>query len=71
MRKYNLGFLDYTKSDGIAVARPVTSGKTIIYSGQKDLDHDNTQGVSLLMSKEATKALMARDARCRMTRNAS
>ncbi|CAJ1081041.1 craniofacial development protein 2-like%2C partial [Xyrichtys novacula] len=34
-------------------------GETIIYSGHKDLGHDHTQGVALMMTPEATKALMA------------
>ncbi|XP_025096314.1 craniofacial development protein 2-like [Pomacea canaliculata] len=52
------GLSAYAKPYGKWLARQ-TSGETIIYSGHKDLDHDHTQGVALLMSTEATRALIA------------
>jgi len=60
MRRYNIKVLGLceTRWNGSGQTR-LTSGETIIYSGHEDLDHDHTQGVALLMTPEATKALMA------------
>ncbi|PVD26787.1 hypothetical protein C0Q70_14465 [Pomacea canaliculata] len=60
MRRYNITVLGLceTRWNGSGQTR-LTSGETIIYSGHKDRDHDHTQGVALLMSTEATKALRA------------
>ncbi|XP_059161684.1 uncharacterized protein LOC131944848 [Physella acuta] len=37
----------------------LVSGETVIYSGHEDEDHEHTQGVAIMMSPEATNALIA------------
>ncbi|XP_013780381.1 craniofacial development protein 2-like [Limulus polyphemus] len=60
MRRYNIKVLGLceTRWNGSGQTR-LSSGETIIYSGHEDADHDHTQGVTLLLASEATRALMA------------
>ena len=59
MRRYQIKVmgLSETRWNGSGLNK-LASGETIIYSGHKDQDHDNTQGVALLLSPEATKAML-------------
>ena len=60
MGRYNITVLGLceTRWNGSGQTR-LTSGETIIYSGHEDLGHDHTQGVALMMTPEAAKAMMA------------
>ncbi|CAJ1055441.1 hypothetical protein C0Q70_14465 [Xyrichtys novacula] len=60
MKRYNIALLGLSESrwNGSGQTR-LTSGETIICPGHEDLGHDHTQGVALMMTPEATKALMA------------
>ncbi|XP_059158094.1 craniofacial development protein 2-like [Physella acuta] len=60
MRRYKLKVLGLseTRWNGSGQTRLV-SGETVIYSGHEDEDHEHTQGVAIMMSREATDALIA------------
>uniref|UniRef100_A0A2C9L604 Endonuclease/exonuclease/phosphatase domain-containing protein n=1 Tax=Biomphalaria glabrata TaxID=6526 RepID=A0A2C9L604_BIOGL len=59
MRKYKIKVLGLseTRWNGSGLSN-LTTGESIIYSGHEDLDHDLTQGVALLLSRETFKALL-------------
>ena len=61
MRTYNIKVLGLceTRRNGAGQTR-LSSGDTIVYSGHEDLDHihSHSQGAVLLMTTEATRALM-------------
>ncbi|XP_013775841.1 craniofacial development protein 2-like [Limulus polyphemus] len=60
MRRYNIKVLGLyeTRWNGSGQTR-LSSGETIVYSGHEDVDHDHTQGVTLILASEATRAMMA------------
>ncbi|XP_059147249.1 craniofacial development protein 2-like [Physella acuta] len=60
MRRYKLKVLGLseTRWNGSGQTRLV-SGETVVYSGHEDEDHKHTQGVAIMMSPEATNALIA------------
>ncbi|KAK7010836.1 craniofacial development protein 2 [Biomphalaria glabrata] len=59
MRKYKIKVLGLseTRWNGSGLSN-LTTGESIIYSGHEDLDHNHTQGVALLLSREAFKAFL-------------
>lgn len=60
MKRYNIMVLGLceTRWNGSGQTR-LTSGETIIHSGHEDQDHNHTQGVAIIMTPKATKALMS------------
>ena len=60
MRRYSIKVLGLceTRWNGSGQTR-LDTGETIIFSGHEDLNHDHSQGVALMLSPEAAKALIA------------
>ena len=60
MRRYDIKVLGLceTRWNGSGQTR-LDTGETIIFSGHEDPNHDHSQGVALMLSPEATKALIS------------
>ncbi len=60
MRRYKLKVLGLSETRWIGSGQTrLVLGETVIYSGYEDEDHEHTQGVAIMMSLEATNALIA------------
>ncbi|CAH8292472.1 unnamed protein product [Heterobilharzia americana] len=59
MRRYNIEVLGICESrwNGSGLSK-LSTGESIIYSGHPDANHEHTEGVAIMMSSRASKALM-------------
>ena len=59
MRAYNLALLGISETRRTQSGRKkLNSGELLLYSGHEDVDSPHTQGVALMLSKAAQKALI-------------
>ncbi|VDP61551.1 unnamed protein product [Schistosoma curassoni] len=59
MRRYNLEVLGISKTHWTQVGQHrLTSGKPLLYSGHEEENAPHTQGVTLMLSKQAQNALI-------------
>ena len=63
MRAYNLALLGISETRWTQSGRKkLNSGELLLYSGHEDVDSPHTQGVALMLSKAAQKALIGWEA---------